>query len=178
MSDLPDGVRIIDLNMNHDVRGCFTELFREEWDVGTELVQWNFVRSAASVLRGVHVHFRHWDYLMVIGGVMHLGLYDLRAGSPTENKSSMVILSSEQLRAVFIPPGVAHGFFYPQDSLHVYAVSHYWDVDDEMGCAWDDPELGFNWPVSDPMLSPRDKNAGSFAEMRRSWSDAVAVADL
>ena len=115
---------------------------------------------------------------MVIDGVMHLGLYDLRAGSPTKNKSSMVILSGEQLRAISIPPGVAHGFFYPQDSLHVYAVSHYWDVDDEMGCAWDDPELGFNWPVSDPILSPRDKNAGSLADMRRSWSDAVIVAGL
>ncbi len=178
MNDLPEGVRIADLTMNHDHRGCLTELFREEWDVGTELVQWNFVRSAAGVLRGMHVHPRHWDYFTLIDGVMHLGLYDLRTGSPTENASSMTIFSGEQLRAISIPPGVAHGFFYPQNSSHVYAVSHYWDTDDELACAWDDPELGFNWPVSDPILSPRDKNAGSLAELRRSWSRAVTAGDL
>ncbi len=163
MNDLPEGVRITDLKMYHDHRGCFTEFFREEWDIGTELVQWGFARSAAGVFRGVHVHPRHWDYLMVIDGAMHLGLYDLRAGSPTENTSSMIIFSGEQLRTVSIPPGVAHGFFYPQDSLHINAVSHYWDTNDELACAWDDPELGFDWPVTDPMLSPRDDKAGSFA---------------
>ena len=97
MNDLPEGVRITDLKMNHDVRGCFTELFRQEWDIGTELVQWNLSRSAAGAFWGVHVHPRHWDYLMVIDGVMHLGLYDLRSGSPTEDESSMIIFNGEQM---------------------------------------------------------------------------------
>lgn len=178
MSVIPDGVRIVDLKMNHDDRGCLTELFREEWDVGPEVVQWNFVRNAAGVLRGVHVHPRHWDYVTLIDGVMHLGLYDIRAGSPTENTSSMIKFSGEQLRAISIPPGVAHGLFHPQKSLCVDAMSHYWDINDELECTWNDPELGFNWPVSDPILSPRDKNAGSLAELRRSWSRAVTAGDL
>ena len=66
---------------------------------------------------------------------------------------------------------------YPQNSSHVYATSHYWDTDDELACAWDEPELGFDWPVTDPILSPRDENAGSFSEMRLSWNRFVAEAD-
>ena len=178
MNDFPDGVRIVDLKMNHDDRGCFTEIFREEWDVGAEMVQWNFVRNAAGVLRGVHVHPQHWDYLMLVDGLMHVGLYDIRAGSPTENTSTMFTMSGEQIKAISVPPGVAHGFFHPQDSFFVYAASHYWDVKDELECAWDDPELGFDWPVSDPILSARDTNAGSLAELRRDWSRVVTAADL
>ena len=177
MSVLPDGVDIVDLKMNDDYRGCFTELFREEWDVGTELIQWNLVRSAAGVLRGMHVHPRHWDYLVLIDGVMHLGLYDIRSDSPTHNTSSMITLSAERLAAITIPPGVAHGFCFPTDSLHVYAVSRYWNFEDELGCAWDDPGLGVDRPVSDPILSQSDVNAGSLAKMRLDWLRAVATTE-
>ena len=58
MSDLPDGIRIIDLEMNSDSRGCLTELFREEWNIGTEVVQWSFIRSVANVLRGGYTSIR------------------------------------------------------------------------------------------------------------------------
>lgn len=59
-------------------------------------------------------------------------------------------------RAVVIPPGVAHGFYFPVPSIHIYSVTEYWDPADELGCQWSDPELGIPWDVRNPQISPRD----------------------
>src|SRR3972149_836293 len=83
-TSLPAGVRLLPLEMNRDDRGVFTEVFRRSWDIGVEPVQWNFVTSQAGVLRGVHVHVRHVDYLIVLEGRASIGLRDLRRGSPPE----------------------------------------------------------------------------------------------
>jgi dTDP-4-dehydrorhamnose 3,5-epimerase len=56
----------------------------------------------------------------------------------------------------------------------VYAVDHYWNLADELGCRWDDPELGLAWPTTDPLLSPRDAAAPSYAEMARDFRAALA----
>src|SRR3990170_6547130 len=79
---LPAGVRLLPLEMNRDDRGVFTEVFRRSWDIGMEPVQWNFVTSQAGVLRGVHVHVRHVDYLIVLEGRASIGLRDLRPRPP------------------------------------------------------------------------------------------------
>jgi dTDP-4-dehydrorhamnose 3,5-epimerase len=153
-----DGVAVRRLQPHDDARGRFVEVFREEWDDASPPVQWNCVRSAAGVLRGVHWHDVHSDYLTVVAGTLVLGLHDLRAGSPSERRSAVLTLTAEEPCGVAIPPGVAHGFWYPEPSVHVYAVSHYWDPADERGVRWDDAALGIPWPasVADPLLSPRD----------------------
>ena len=110
-------------------------------------MQWNAVWSEAGVLRGVHVHVRHDDYLTVPVGRASVGLRDLRRGSPTEGLTALVELGREQPGALVIPHGVAHGFYFHEPSLHVYAVSEYWDPADELACNWADPELGIEWPV-------------------------------
>lgn len=162
---LPEGVRVRDIAMHADDRGAFSEIYREEWDTGIAPVQWNVVRSEPGVLRGVHVHVHHTDYWMVIDGAATLGLRDLRSGSPTEGSSAVVAVSGDRLTALTIPPGVAHGFLFHEPAFHVYAVSHYWDTDDELGCHWADPDLDIKWPAPPSLVSPRDAAAGSLSDL-------------
>lgn len=151
--------------MNRDSRGSFTELFREEWDTGLSPVQWNAVSSEPGTLRGVHLHIRHDDYLTVLKGRASVGLRDLRRGSPTEELSVLVELTEDPLTALVIPHGVAHGFYFPEPSLHLYAVTKYWDVDDELACHWADPDLEIFWPAEPTNVSERDATAQSLAEL-------------
>lgn len=153
---LPAGVELHELSPHGDERGVFTEIFREEWGSAAEPVQWNAVRSNAGVLRGVHVHLVHDDYLTIVDGRMILGLCDLRPSSPTYREALTLELDSASPRAVAIPHGVAHGFYFERDSIHVYAVSHYWNLDDELGCRWDDPGLAIPWTHENADISQRD----------------------
>jgi dTDP-4-dehydrorhamnose 3,5-epimerase len=167
MQPIPDGVRLIDLQPHGDSRGCFTEIFRHEWKAGVEPVQWNAVRSAAGVLRGVHVHRRHDDYLTVVSGSAVIGLRDLRPDSPTHGHVGTVTLRAEAPQAIVIPHGVAHGFYFPEPSIHIYSVTSYWDPEDELGCYWADPNLGIPFPCDSPLVSPRDEALPSLAALLR-----------
>lgn len=165
MPALPDGVVVYELEGNADDRGVFTELFREEWTESVRPIQWNAVRSNPGVLRGVHVHPRHSDYLTLASGRMTLGLCDLRPESSTYKSALTLEVDAADPKAVEIPPGVAHGFYFPQESIHVYAVSHYWDMADELGCRWDDPALGIPWAHSEAQISVRDQQLQSLSEL-------------
>jgi len=167
---LPNGVMLRSLATHRDHRGTFTEIFREEWDTGVLPVQWNAVSSKARTLRGVHVHILHDDYLVVVRGRASIGLVDLRRESPTSGWAGMVELSGERLQSIAIPQGVAHGFYFHEPSLHVYSVSEYWDLADELGCRWDDPGLGLCWPDDDPVISIRDAELGSLRDLREALS--------
>ena len=164
------------LEPHADQRGVFTELFRDSWGLSIEPVQWNVVRSETNVLRGVHSHWRHADYLTVVSGRAAIGLHDLRSGSPTEGVGTVVELDGGEPSALSIPPGVAHGFYFREPSLHVYAVSHEWDPSDELGCRWDDPELEIDWPCSAPLISERDHALGRLRALRDAWRAALATA--
>jgi dTDP-4-dehydrorhamnose 3,5-epimerase len=84
-------------------------------------------------------------------------LHDLRQGSPTEGATLSVEIGEADSRGVFIPPGVAHGFAALTDMMITYQVDSYYNPDDELGVAWDDPEIGADWGVADPILSARDQ---------------------
>lgn len=157
VGSVPHDVRLSPLEPHRDDRGTFTELYREEWGTGVDPVQWNAVHTEAGVLRGVHVHPRHDDYLTVVRGRATVGLRDLREGSPSEGAAACVELCAERPTAISIPHGVAHGFYFHEPSTHIYAVSHYWDMADELGCRWDDPQLGMPWPQREARISPRDE---------------------
>jgi dTDP-4-dehydrorhamnose 3,5-epimerase len=164
---VPAGTFVVPLDTHEDDRGAFTELYRVEWPTGVQPVQWNAVRSEAGVLRGVHVHIRHDDYLTVPLGRAVVGLRDLRRGSPTEGLSTLVELGPDEPRALVIPHGVAHGFYFLEPSLHVYAVTEYWDPSDELTCHWADPELEIPWPVQTALLSERDARAPPLRDLLR-----------
>lgn len=148
-----------------DERGCLFEIYRQAWQGVFPPVQWNCVRSEGNVLRGVHVHLVHTDYLIIVHGRAEVGLADLRAGSPTEGRAQLLSLEATKMSAVTIPVGVAHGFYFPEPSVFIYAVSHYWNKADELGCRWDDPQLGIPWTCSQPVISPRDAMLGTLAEL-------------
>jgi len=159
------GVRVRHLLVHADARGSLTELFRDEWDTGFEPIQWNLSHSEANVLRGVHVHPRHTDYLILIQGHASVGLRDLRRGSSTEGMVALIDMRGERPSALTIPPGVAHGFLYHQPSTHIYGMSEYWDPADEIGCHWADPTLAIPWPITEALLSERDASAPPLAEI-------------
>jgi dTDP-4-dehydrorhamnose 3,5-epimerase len=151
--------------MHADERGVFTEIFRQDWNTGVGPVQWNAVSSASGVLRGVHVHPRHDDYLVVVSGWATIGLKDLRRGSDTFGLATTIEASGKALRGITIPHGVAHGFLFHEPSIHIYAVSHYWDTTDELACFWGDDDLGIEWPVEPVHLSERDAAAPALTQL-------------
>lgn len=162
---LPRGVVLTDLAMHLDPRGVFTEIFRREWSTGVQPLQWNVVTSGSGVLRGVHVHPRHDDYLVVVSGHATVGLRDLRLGSDTYGLATTADLFANDLRAITIPHGVAHGFLFHEPSTHIYAVSRYWDTADELACFWGDEALGIDWPFEPRMVSERDASAQSLENL-------------
>lgn len=158
-------VELIGLRAHTDARGGLTEIFRDDW-VRESAVQWNLVRSEPNVLRGVHVHVRHRDYLVPLAGRLAVGLSDVRERAPTFGAARMLVLSSEQPELLVIPPGIAHGFYAAEPATFVYGVTSYWDPQhDELRCRWDDPGLGLAWGAIAPILSQRDTGAPSRAAL-------------
>lgn len=162
---LPQGVTVRELVPHEDERGAFTEIFREEWDLDVAPLQWNAVRSEPGTLRGVHVHLRHGDYLVVAAGRATVGLRDMRPGSPTEGAVATIPMTGDRPAGITIPVGVAHGFYFHEPSLHIYAVTYYFDPADELGCRFDDPDLAIPWPEAPRLVSERDSSAGTFGEL-------------
>ena len=92
---------------------------------------------------------------------------DLRLGSPTELATATFHFSAEEPTGLFVPPGVAHGFWAQTDYAMAYLVDAYFDRSDEFGVAWDDPDLKIPWPAGDPILSERDRRNPSLQDIRR-----------
>ncbi|WP_163999251.1 dTDP-4-dehydrorhamnose 3,5-epimerase family protein [Pyxidicoccus caerfyrddinensis] len=175
---LPSGVFLHPLTTHRDSRGGFTEVFRESWGVGVRPVQWNVLQSGPGVLRGVHVHAVHDDYLLVLQGRASIGLCDLRKDADPERRSALVELTGEDLAALVIPHGVAHGFYIHGPTVMLLGVSHDFDPADELGVRWDDPELGIPWPVDRAVLSPRDAALPSLRELRRAFATTAGWSGL
>ncbi len=163
--NLPHGVRLTPLTTHRDERGSVTEIFRDEWSVGVAPCQWNATMSQPNVLRGVHVHYKHHDYLVLLRGKISVGLYDARPKSPTYRMSAMIDLHSHELSGIRVPIGVMHGFYCHEPSMYIYGVDSYFDPDDELGCHWADPGLRIAWPCREPLLSERDRRAGTLAQV-------------
>ncbi len=161
-----EGVQVATLERHPDDRGFVAELFRRSWIPGMrEALQLNLSRSRANVLRGLHFHRKQADYWAVLEGEAFVGLYDLRAGSPTEGVGESVTLRADDLRCLYIPRGVAHGFFTPTGVLMQYVVDEYYDGGDEFGVAWDDAAVGIGWPSAEPILSERDRSNPRLADL-------------
>lgn len=156
---LPAGVHVRRLTVHRDDRGSVAEIFRRSWEPAVDAAQWNVVRSRPGVFRGVHVHLDHDDYLAVVSGHASIGLRDLRRGAPTFGLAAVVELTGEELSSIAIPRGVAHGFFFREDSVHVYAMTNEWNPADELGCHFADRELEIPWEIAPSFVSERDRGA-------------------
>jgi dTDP-4-dehydrorhamnose 3,5-epimerase len=91
---------------------------------------------------------------------------DIRRGSPTFGRWVSAVLSGENFRQLYVPPGFAHGFCVLSEWVDVeYKCTDFYDARDELTVAWDDPDIGVRWPVADPILSPKDAGAPRLADL-------------
>lgn len=166
-SDRIAGVMINHLRAFGDDRGSFRELFRKEWfpQRSWEKVQSNCSFSTAGVLRGLHYHFQQVDYWYVPHGTIRAALFDMRPASPTYLATQTIDMGEQNDIGLFIPIGVAHGFATLTDAKLVYIVDNYYDSSDEFGVLWNDPALGIDWGLREPVLSGRDQRNPLFRDV-------------
>jgi dTDP-4-dehydrorhamnose 3,5-epimerase len=165
-----DDVALIAPTVHGDERGFFVETFRaaEMPGLGIEVdfVQDNHSRSAAKVLRGIHMQRGQAKLVRCPQGRIFDVAVDLRPDSPTYKRWEGYELDGIDHRQLFIPDGFGHGFCVLSDSADVlYRVSSYYNPELESGIAWDDPEIAIDWPIRDPVLSDRDRGAPRLAEV-------------
>lgn len=170
--ELPEA-RIIEPEVFEDERGFFLEIWRHERyaaaGIDLPFVQDNHSRSAPGVLRGLH--FQHPEpqakLVHVIRGEILDVIVDVRIGSPRFGRWASVRLSAGDPRQVFVPEGFAHGFAALGDGADVlYKCSAPYRPEHERVLAWNDPALGIEWSLDDPVLSPRDADGRRLAELR------------
>jgi dTDP-4-dehydrorhamnose 3,5-epimerase len=160
------GVWIVTPDVHGDNRGRFIETWRKEWvPESADMVQANRADRRQGALVGLHYHLHQADYWYVPFGRALVVLHDLRASSPTDGNTLTLEIGEHDHRGVYIPPGVAHGFYALTDMTITYLVDHYYDPADELGVAWDDPSLGIAWPNREPELSGRDRSNPRRAEL-------------
>ena len=166
-SNVIDGVFVVEPDIHGDERGIFIETYRRQWfPSGREMIQGNRGDRSAGAIVGLHYHLHQADYWYVPFGRARVVLHDLRVGSPTDGATLTIDLGSapgtagrdHDHRGIFIPPGVAHGFASLTDMTITYLVDGYYNPADELGVAWDDPSIGADWGVTDPILSKRDQS--------------------
>ncbi len=174
-SDAITGVYLVEPTVIGDERGFFVETYRREWfPQGREMVQGNRGDRREGALVGLHYHLHQADYWYVPEGRAQVVLHDLRRGSPTDGATLSLELGraldgSHSHRGVFVPPGVAHGFAALSDMTITYLVDSYYNPADELGVAWDDPEVAAEWQLSEPVLSTRDQKNPLRAEIDPQW---------
>ena len=167
-----DGVVLLEPEVHGDARGFMVETFsRDAWaelGVEVEFVQHNHSRSSQGTLRGLHFQTEPGQAKLVRcprGRIFDVAV-DLRRDSPTYGQWEGHELDDERHRQLFVPAGCAHGFAVLSDEADVaYLLSSLYDPATESGIAWDDPDVGVEWPVDEPLLSERDKAAPRLAEI-------------
>ncbi|NLD72317.1 MAG: dTDP-4-dehydrorhamnose 3,5-epimerase, partial [Chloroflexi bacterium] len=143
-----------------------------EHGIDVAFVQDNHSRSARGTLRGLHYQAPPGQakLVRVVAGEVFDVAVDIRRGSPTYGRWVGVTLSAENHRQLYVPTGFAHGFCVVSESADfLYKVTSYYAPAEERGIAWDDPALGIEWPVQDPILSDRDRHHPPLAEAPREY---------
>ncbi len=158
-----DGVLVIDPVVHGDGRGFFVETYAKQRYVQAgikeEFVQDNISLSSRGILRGLHLQHPHGQGKLcsVLEGEVFDVAVDVRVGSPSFGKWTGVHLSSETKRQLYVPPGFAHGFcVLSERALFSYKCTDFYHRECEIGIAWDDLDIGIEWPIEQPRLSDKD----------------------
>jgi len=172
------GLVIIEPRVFEDERGFFMEVFkRSDFNAAgiPDFVQENHSHSSKGTLRGLHFQRApraQGKLVRVLVGEVFDVAVDIRRGSPSYGRWQGVSLSEENRRMLYIPPGYAHGFCVLSDVAELmYLTSAEYARELEGGIIWNDPDLGVEWPVTNPFLSERDstwprlREAGSCFEL-------------
>jgi dTDP-4-dehydrorhamnose 3,5-epimerase len=168
-TDLP-GVLLIEPDVFWDTRGFFLETYHQAkyaaGGISGSFVQDNHSFSTQGTLRGLHAQRTKPQGKLVraVEGEMFDVAVDVRRGSPTFGRWVGALLSGDNFRQLWIPPGFAHGFCVLSERVHVeYKCTDFYDRADEIAVAWNDPEIGVAWPISEPVLSAKDAAAPRLA---------------
>ncbi len=167
-----DGVVLLEPDVHGDSRGFMVETYRRDgWaklGIDVEFVQHNHSRSSKGTLRGIHFQTEPGQAKLVRcprGRIFDVAV-DLRRDSPSFGRWEGYELDDESHRQLYVPVGFGHGFAVLSEEADVtYLLSSVYDPKTESGIAWDDLDVGVEWPVDDPLLSERDKSAPSLAEV-------------
>jgi dTDP-4-dehydrorhamnose 3,5-epimerase len=168
--ELPDVV-LIKPRIFHDDRGRFVEAWRDstyrELGIGP-FVQDNVSVSRRNVLRGLHFQHPHGQGKLVSalrGRIVDVAV-DVRTGSPTFGRWVGRELSDENGWQLYVPPGFAHGFMALSDEVvFSYKCTDYYTPASERTIRWNDPDIGIDWPVANPLVAPKDADAPTLAEL-------------
>lgn len=162
------GVRLIVGKRHEDARGWFAESWRRDmWQkvgIESDFIQDNLVMNRLKgTLRGLHWQrepYAQAKLVRCLTGALIDVVADVRPESPTFGRWEAVPLSAEGGEALFVPAGYAHGYVTTADStLVLYKVDVLWQPSAEASCRWNDPTLGIDWGVTDPILSDKDRAA-------------------
>ena len=157
------GVLLLEPRVFRDERGFFTETFSvralARSGIPAEFVQDNHSRSSHGVLRGLHYQLRspQGKLVHVARGSIFDVAVDIRRGSPNFGKWFGAELNDQNLHSLWIPPGFAHGFCVLSEIADViYKCTTLYEADDDRGVAWNDPVIGIDWPIREPVISAKD----------------------
>ena len=158
-----NGVRIIEPDIFTDYRGdLWTTWKRDEFDYDLDFNHDKVSTSRKHVLRGIHGDRKSWKLVTCLCGSIYFVIVDNRPTSDTYMLWEFMILDDKKRKQVLIPPGVGNGFVVlSEESVFSYKWSYegdYPDVDEQFSIKWDDPLIGINWPINNPILSKRDKD--------------------
>ena len=168
------GCVIIEPRVFGDDRGFFLETFqaaryKQEAGIDLSFVQDNHSRSARGVLRGLHFQKTkpQGKLVRVVRGEVYDVAVDIRKGSATFGEWEGVILSEDNKKQFWVPPGFAHGFVVLSDTADFeYKCTDYYDPSDEGSILWSDPDLNIPWPIANPALSTKDESAKRLVDLR------------
>ena len=166
-------VLVLEPKVFGDARGFFAETFNardfaELTGLNVSFVQDNHSKSAKGVLRGLHYQIQHAQgkLVRVTQGAVFDVAVDLRKSSPTFGRWVGQLLSAENFKQLWIPPGFAHGFLVLSESAEfLYKTTDYWYPEHERSLLWNDPTVGVEWPADfEPQLAAKDAAAKSFGQ--------------
>jgi dTDP-4-dehydrorhamnose 3,5-epimerase len=165
-----EGVVLVEPRVHRDARGFLLESYHQrryrQEGIDATFVQDNHSRSVRGTLRGLHAQNPHpqGKLVRVIEGEVWDVAVDIRRGSPTFKHWMGFTLSAENFRQLYLPPGFAHGFYVLSDSAQLeYKCTDFYAPEHDLTIAWNDPELAIDWPVKDPVLSDKDRQAPPLA---------------
>ena len=157
-----------------DNRGWFYEFYKEtslkSAGIDTRFPQENLSFSTKGVIRGLHFQrppYAQAKLVTVLSGSVMDIVVDIRPKSPTFGKVYQCKLDSIRRNMLFVPEGFAHGFAALEDAMFYYKCSNVYNKTSESGIVWNDPQLNIQWPVSEPLVSDKDKVLPSFEELLR-----------
>ncbi len=167
-----DGVILVEPTVHGDDRGFFLETYHREkytrGGIAETFVQDNHSRSKQGTLRGLHAQRNNPQGKLVraVEGEIFDVAVDVRRGSPTFGQWVGEMLTAENFRQLYVPAGFIHGFCVVSESAQVeYKCTALYDQEDEYSVAWNDPDIGIEWPIATPLLSARDSAAKRLREL-------------